>query len=71
MYSDKSAMTMKTSGLVFYPLHTIMMNVRKEFNKIMVSRTQSIVAYIPTKFVLKQKQKCFSRQLNQQAAEGM
>ena len=50
MYSDKSRTNLKAGGLTFYPLHILLMNIRHETAKRLISRGLTIVAYLPVRF---------------------
>lgn len=50
IYSDKSRSTMKTSGLVFYALYVLILNIIHYVNKRMIARGQCVVAYLTIHF---------------------
>lgn len=53
--SDKSRTTVKTSGLIFYTFHVLIMYLKHDINKHMIARGQTVVACLPTKVFWKPK----------------
>ena len=50
VYSDKTATTLKNSGLKFYPVHLVLLNFSAEVRRQLISSGASIVGYLPTSF---------------------
>ena len=46
-YSDKSATTLKKSGISAYPLHIVFMNLTYEQWKKSISKGSTLLAYLP------------------------